>query len=249
MVSSAPFDFVTEIAEHSAGLADAAEGNLDADVVGCPGWTVADLVHHLTTTHWFWATIVEELLDQPPDESRRPPRAQRSQLIADCRLQAARLARVLRAADAGTAVYTWAPAQRDVAFVSRHQVQEAAIHHWDAVHARGGVLEIAAPVAADSIEEFLTFSVSSDRDPADPPRPAMAGALVLQCSDSERSWTVHDSETPGNVAFEPGAAPGSPAITASASDLLLWLYRRLPLDTGEVPEQLAARFRALCFTD
>ena len=48
------------IAEHSRGFAEAAGGNLDAEVEFCPGWTVRDVVHHLTRVQWFWATLVEE---------------------------------------------------------------------------------------------------------------------------------------------------------------------------------------------
>ena len=36
------------VAEHSRGFAEAASGNFDARVEFCPGWTVRDVVHHLT---------------------------------------------------------------------------------------------------------------------------------------------------------------------------------------------------------
>ncbi len=41
------FDPFDSIATDSAGLADAAAGNLTAAVAQCPGWSVADLVRHL----------------------------------------------------------------------------------------------------------------------------------------------------------------------------------------------------------
>ncbi|MHB8323142.1 MAG: maleylpyruvate isomerase family mycothiol-dependent enzyme [Candidatus Dormibacteria bacterium] len=243
------FDYVDAIAQHSDGLATAARDNLDADVEGCPGWTVADLVHHLTTTHWFWATIVEERLSAQPDEVRRPAVASREHLIASFQAGAERLTRVLRGADGRDRVYTWTPKQQDVAFVTRHQVQEAAIHHWDAVRAAGGTLAIETPVAVDSITEFLTFSVSSDADPADPPRPALDGRFTMRCSDSNASWTVGDGQTPGTVTYELDPNPDVPAITATASELLLWLYHRVDLNTASVPSDLIERFQALCFTD
>ena len=243
------FDFVAAIAEHSAGFAAAADGNLDAEVEHCPGWTVADLVGHLTEVHWFWGTIVEERLEAPPEEARRPPTASRDRLIETFRTGAERLVTVLRGANGEDHVWTWAPAQQNVAFVTRHQVQEAALHHWDSVHAMGGTLAIAAPVAADSIAEFLTFSVSSEDDPAEPARPALNGAFALQCSDADAAWTIGDAGLPGTIRHDPGAEPGIPTITATASDLILWLYRRIDLEAGPVPPDLLARFRALCFTD
>jgi uncharacterized protein (TIGR03083 family) len=248
-MSAAALDYTAAIAEHSAGFADVASGNLDADVRHCPGWKVADLVDHLTEVHWFWATIAGERLSEPPDESRRPPKASREQLIETFRAGAGHLVSVLAAANGEDKAWTWAPAQQDIAFITRHQVQEAAVHHWDAVDSAGGTLAIAAPVAVDSIDEFLTFSVSSDADPAEPARPALAGQFALRCTDTDAAWTISDGAVPGTIRFDEGAGPAVPAIAATASDLLLWLYGRVILDTAPVPQDLLARFRALCFTD
>ncbi len=237
------------IARHSNGFVEAAEGHLDARVEHCPQWTVADLVWHLTSVHWFWATIVEERLDAPADESRRPARPDDDGLLDAFGNGARHLVDVLAAASPSTHVWTWAPSQQDVAFVTRHQVQEAAVHHWDARHASGGELAIEPPVAADAVDEFLTFSVSSDADPADPPRPALDGGFVLRCSDVAATWTLTDGDAPGTVTSTTGATAGLPELTASASDLLLWLYGRVALDPGAVPAELLERFRALTFTD
>jgi uncharacterized protein (TIGR03083 family) len=242
------FDFVEAIAVHSAGFAAAAEGNLDADVEHCPGWTVANLVEHMTEVQWFWATVAEERLSAPPEEARRPANAARDQLIERFRAGAEHLVNVLRAADGKDSVYTWAPGQKDIDFITRHQVQEAAVHHWDAVHATGGALAIQAPVAIDSISEFLTFSVSSEKDPAEPARPALNGAFGLRCTDADASWTIRDAGIPGTVSYEP-VADSEAAVTATASDLLLWLYGRVDLDPTPVRADVIERFRALCFTD
>jgi len=251
-----PVDHLAAIAEHSAGLADAARCNLDTDVEHCPGWTVADLVAHLTEVHWQWASIAERRLQTPPPAEGRPERVGDDRLVETFEAGARRLVDVLRAADPADQVWTWAPAQQDVAFIVRHQVQEAAVHHWDAVHAAGGSLEIPGPVAADSVDEFLTFSVSSDADPADPARPPLDGSFVLACSDVAAAWLVGDGRGPGTVAVARSGPPpsaagdtGAAVVTATASDLLLWLYGRVGLDAGLAPEDVLQRFRALCFTD
>jgi uncharacterized protein (TIGR03083 family) len=241
------FDPLRAISDHSSGLATAAAGYLGELVEGCPGWRVADLVRHLTEVHWFWATIVEELLQEPPPESRRPAPAPDGQLLDVFRVGADRLVSVLAAADPKAPCWTWAPAQQDVAFVVRHQVQEAAVHYWDAARAAGAEASIDPPVAADAVEEFLTFSVSSEADPADPPRPALGGRLVLSCSDWDAAWTVQDGAVPGTLVHLRGAGAGAPVLRARASDLLIWLYRRVELP---VPDRgLASRLRGLCFTD
>jgi uncharacterized protein (TIGR03083 family) len=248
-VSETASDFTEAIASHSAGFASAADGNLDASVEHCPGWSVADLVRHLTDVHWFWATIAEERLAEPPGDDRRPAEAPRAQLIEAFQAGADRLVRVLRAANGQDKVWTWAPAQQDIAFITRHQVQEAAVHHWDAVHASGGQMTIEAPVAADSVSEFLTFSVSSEADPAEPPWPPLNGSFALRCTDTDAAWTISDGSHPGTVQYRPGASAGVPAVAATASDLLLWLYSRVALDPAAVPAGLVERFRGLCFTD
>lgn len=238
------------IARHSDGFAAAAAADLDAVVEHCPGWRIADLVDHLTEVHWFWATIVERQLSEPPEESLRPPRAEPGELIARFRERARHLVAVLRAADHDASVWTWAPTRHDVAFVARHQVQEAAVHHFDAAHAVGRSVDIEPGVAADAVEEFLTFSVSSSDDPAQPTRPSLAGRFALRCSDAPGAeWTILDDAEPGTIRFEPGVGQGLPVITAPASDLLLWLYNRVELDPDHVDAALLGRFRALCFTD
>jgi uncharacterized protein (TIGR03083 family) len=256
-------DCLAAIEQHSAGLAEAARGNLDARVEHCPEWDVADLVWHVTGVQWFWATIAGERLAAPPDESRRPARPPRERLVERFEDGARRLVDVLRGADQHAACWTWAP-QQDVAFVTRHQVQEAAVHHWDAVHATGGELLIDDHVALDAVEEFLTFSVSSDADPADPPRPPLAGAIWLCPCETVRSdgppWLVTDGATPGTLAWQrvPEGADvselvprGTPLVGGHVApdDVLLWLYGRLPLP-GRVSGDLSVldRFRALTFT-
>ncbi len=243
------YDMLDAITRHSEGFAGAAEGNLGAAVEHCPGWSVADLVGHLTGVHWFWATIVDEQLGAPPDESRRPARVPEDALVDVFRVGARRLVDVLSGASPAAHVWTWAPARHDVAFVTRHQVQEAAVHHWDARHAAGGDLEIEPPVAADAVDEFLTFSVSSDTDPADPPRSALDGSFVIRCTDVDEAWTLTDGAARGTVAATRGVSPGMPELAARGSDVLLWLYGRVPLVGGSVPEDVLARFRALTFTD
>jgi uncharacterized protein (TIGR03083 family) len=254
---AAGFDPLAEIAGHSAGLARAAEANLDAPVEHCPGWTVADLVWHVSEVHWFWAKMVAELLPAPPEDEQGPDRPPPDQLISRFTAGAEHLVRVLAAADPAAHCWTWAPTQQNAGFVLRHQVQEAAVHHWDAEHAAGRQLALGTAMSVDAIDEFLTFSLCTVHDQPEVPRPSLDGALVLSAADAGLEWTVVDDSAPGTVRFSAGAAdPGLPRVTGSASDLLLWLYGRaaLPVTAGRPADQQAAellvsRFRALAFTD
>jgi uncharacterized protein (TIGR03083 family) len=242
------FDCIATITEHSAGFAEATRDNLDARVEHCPDWSVADLVWHLSEVHWFWSTIVAETLSEPPDEGRRPPRPDDAGLVDTFKAGAVSLVEALRSADQTAPCWTWAGWQQDVAFVTRHQVQEAAVHHWDAVNAAGGSLTIEPDVAADSIDEFLHFSVASDDDPDEPTTPPLDGTLSIRATDTGDAWTLTDGK-PGTAHVTRGTTDGVPVIEATAADLLLWLYNRTDIDTSAVPDDLLARFRAICFTD
>lgn len=243
------FEQIAAITEHSAGFADATRGNLAAGVEHCPGWTVADLVHHLTEVHWSWATIVEELLDAPPDVARRPQRVHDDALVDVFTSGALRLVAVLRSADQSAGCWTWAGWQQDVAFVTRHQVQEAAVHHWDAVNAAAGTWRIESAVAADCVEEFLHFSVASEDDPDEPTKSPLDGTLALRALDTGDAWTLTDGRRPGTVRVVSGVVDGAPVLEAEAAELLLWLYDRVPLDTSALPMGVVERFRGICLTD
>src|SRR3954451_5142038 len=236
------FDCIAAITEHSAGFAEATRPHLAAKVEHCPGWSVADLVWHLTEVHWFWGTIVEERLAAPPEDSRRPPRPADEDLVDGFVRGAARLVQVLRQADQSASCWTWARQQQDVAFITRHQVQEAAVHHWDAVHAAGGDLLIEPGVAADSVDEFLTFSLPTEEDLEEAPSQPLGGTFVLRAVDTGDAWTVSDGDTPGTMRVSRGTTD-APVLEGTASDLILWLYSRKDLEGGTVPADLLTRFR------
>ena len=234
--AAASLDPTTQIEADSAGLAGAATGILDVPVEYCPGWTVADLVWHVRGVHHFWAEIVAGGRADP-SEVKRFERPGDAQLIGDFRDGAQRLVSVLRAADPAAPVWTWAP-QHDAGFVVRHQVQETAVHRWDAEHAARNTFSIDLPTAVDSIEEFLTFSTDvSDATP-------LGAALLLDATDADAAWIVDDGPNQ-TVRWSRGQAESAGAeLHGSASDLLLWLYGRAEPDamvTGDT--SVLGRFR------
>ena len=236
------------ITRYSREFATAVRGNLSARVEHCPDWSVADLVRHLTEVHWFWGTIAEGTLSEPPDESLRPTHADDDGLVAAFEAGAARLVDVLAAADQSAPCWTWFPGQQDVAFITRHQVQEAAVHAWDAVNAAGRPLAIDPTVAADAVDEFLTTSLADESDAAEGDLVPLDGTFVLRATDTGDAWTVGDGSVPGAMTMTRGGTAGAPLLEAPAPDLLLWLYSRTDVD-GDVPADLLVRFRGLSSTD
>lgn len=238
----------TAIATHADALAREVDGHLDAPVASCPGWDVAELLAHLINVHWFWTRIVEERLTERYEGERPAPPA-REDLVETFRRGAHRMVSVLADADPATPVWTWAPSNQTVGFVSRHQVQEMVVHHADGASAVGVTVAVEPLVALDCVDEFLTYSLSSPEDPKDP-RPAPLGSpLVLRATDGDGAWTLRDAPTSGLLLVERGVEAGAPTVAAPASDLLLWLYRRIELEAPGVEADLVARFRDLTYTD
>jgi uncharacterized protein (TIGR03083 family) len=216
-------DPIAAIRSESAAFYDtAATADPDARVPSCPEWSVRDLVLHLVQVHYFWALVVENAITdleefgklthpEPPDDY--------GELVALGREMAARLTDALASADPSTKVWSWADAD-DVAFVTRHQVQEAAIHRWDLENAVGAASPIEAEIAEDSIDEFLRISLPS-RDEWKPP----ADSIHVHCADTGSDWFIEPS---GNIEARGGSADVT--LSATASDLLLAFYRRIELD-------------------
>jgi len=216
-----PIDRAVEtIRNHGLALADAADGNFTASMDCCPGWNVADLVWHIRRVHYFWGSMVEGLLDDPDrvPEIERPTDEDR--LLADYRTGVVRMAEILNNADQTARIWTWSH-QKDVAFVTRHQVQETAVHHWDAETAAGKRIQIEPDVAADSVDEFLEHSTPGRFPDVEP----LSGSVHLHASDTEGEWVIKEDED-RKLSIVRGHGHSDVALSATASDLLLILYRR-----------------------
>lgn len=207
----------------------------DADpslgVPSCPGWSIADLVWHLGEVHWFWTAIIVARAESPDAvEGEKPSRPSAfDDLLLWGQAQADHMLDVLTSSPDDLSVWTWALEESDhtVGFIRRHQVQEAAVHRWDLQNAARPTRPdpVEPEVASDSIDEMLAVSLPwSVR--ADKP---ILGTVHLHCTDTEGEWFVHAD---GRV--EAIHAKGDVAMRGAASDLLLALYKRLPLSDVEL---------------
>jgi uncharacterized protein (TIGR03083 family) len=220
-------DLLDLVEDRSAALLESVAGcpDLDVRVPTCPDWSVRDLVKHLTEVHRFWAAAVAA----GPSERPPTPASADDSLSADLLTRSAaatqELVTALRAAGPAMGCWTWW-ADCDVPMTSgavgRHQVQEAAVHAFDAQLAAGIPQPVPAIVALDGIAEFIDISYGTAG-----PWPYEPARIGLHADEGE-SWLL-DLKAPGSSVLD-GQRETVADLHGSASNLLLTLHGRLPLD-------------------
>jgi uncharacterized protein (TIGR03083 family) len=232
-------EFLAALDRDSAAFLDAcAVAGLTAPVPGCPGWTVTDLLWHLTEVHDFWRTIVAERRTTW-EGYEQPPRPSDEGLAAMYRQGRIELLKTLGEVDPATSTWTWS-SDKTAGFVIRRMAHETAVHLWDASDSAGMTNPIEPTLASDGIDEFLAYFIDDVAEGAAP----VGGSVHLHCGDVPGEWTVRESGDGFVVARE--HSKGDCAIRGSASDILLALWRRQPLSTCDIvgDAEVAARFIA-----
>jgi uncharacterized protein (TIGR03083 family) len=237
-----------EIAEHIAAInrdgdllaAAAQQAGLDAEVPSCQPWQVRDLLRHLGYVHRWAASYVA---DQRTD---RVPRLTEAELLAagpaDTDLiswfQAgcAALVSTLRAADPEVKCWTFLDAPSPVAFWTRRQAHETAIHRVDAELAAGQLSSIPVGFAADGIDELLMgFFGRNTAEMTDAQRSAARRSVQVRTTDTHGQWLV-DLTDDGRLATSVQRARGRADCTVEgpAEWLYLLLWNRVEPDAAGI---------------
>jgi uncharacterized protein (TIGR03083 family) len=233
----------------AAALAAAARRGLAAPVPSCPGWTVATLLTHLTGIYAHRIKLVRvrarenvvqayEDLDLPAeyqdwfdaqgeDLSTMPPG-----LLALFERTAAELEAVLWSVEPEEPVWTWWPADQTAGFWQRRMAHETAVHRWDAQLAHGDPQPIESELARDGIDEVLDVMVPMRRAWAETPRTGTGEAYHFHRTDGPGEWLVRFE--PDRVVVTREHARGDVAVRGTASDLLLFLWQRIPAERLKV---------------
>jgi uncharacterized protein (TIGR03083 family) len=227
----------------------AAAPSLDVRVPTCPDWTLADLVQHLGEGRHRWAaTVAAGPADAPPDRSAwntsAAPR-DRAELLAWLAEATRRLSGVLREAGPDRGCWTWwdtSQSPQTSGAVARHQLQEVAVHTYDAQLAVGAAQPLPAAVALDGVDEFLHTCVAVAG-----PWPHDPAAIDYRVTGGP-SWRVRLDGAGARVDRLPAPADVPADVTgeATASGLVLTFYGRSPIDAlkldgdPRIIDQLAA---------
>jgi len=232
-------DLLRLIDERSAAFraAVASAPSLDVPVPTCPGWTLFDLVQHLGEGRRKWAAIVAAgPAAAPPAKSAWESAApqEREALLAWLAASTQQLLDALREAGPDRGCWTWwgtSQAPQTCGAAARHQLQEMAVHTYDAQLTLGAPQPLPDEVALDGVEEFqFTCCATTAAWPHEP-------AVVDYHATEGRSWRLHLSGEGAWTARLPAAAAGDDLEAAdasargTASELVLAFYNRIPLDS------------------
>ncbi|HUI47105.1 MAG TPA: maleylpyruvate isomerase family mycothiol-dependent enzyme [Acidimicrobiia bacterium] len=235
-------EYVDAIRRDGADLAVAAEqAGVGTVVPSCPLWTIADLLGHLGRIHrWVASLLAERAAERGAhwSESEPPPVGERIEWFA---AGVPMLADALTDAGPDVEMWTWT-SDRSSGFWARRQANETAVHRYDAQLAARAPQPVAHDLSVDGIDELfelVPFWPRADRVRGD------GETLHFHCTDGTGEWLARLERDGLTVTRE--HAKGDVAARGTASDLLLFLYGRIPADRLEVfgDASLLARWREL----
>ena len=231
-------DVLRLIDERSAAFraAVASAPSLDVPVPTCPEWTLFDLVRHLGEGHRKWAATVAAGPAAAPPASPVPSSREREDLLAWSAASTRQLLDALREAGPNRGCWTWwgaSESPQTSGAVARHQLQEVAVHTYDAQVTLGAPQPLQGDVALDGVDEFLTTCCATTS--AWPHEPAAVDYHATE-GRSWRLWLSADGArterlpAPGTAAGE-HPDPAGAAAQGTASELVLAFYGRIPVDS------------------
>jgi uncharacterized protein (TIGR03083 family) len=213
---------IDAVEAHGLRLADAADkAGMDAEVLTCPGWRVRDLLGHLGGVHR-WAAGNISRSEMSDEDTRAAFIAPGDDGLLEWYRDSHRgLVETLRATEPATVAYTFLPAPSALAFWSRRQAHETAIHRVDAESASGEVTPFDTAFAADGLAELIEGFIGrrGGRLRADPPV-----SLAVAATDADAAWTVRIG--PDGRVVERGAGPADATVRGTANDLYVLLWNR-----------------------
>ncbi|BBH69648.1 hypothetical protein ACTI_63330 [Actinoplanes sp. OR16] len=220
------------IDDRSAAFHAAVTGatDLGVPVPSCPGWTLLDLAQHVGNGRRKWAAIVAAgPASAPPQPSAWESTPDDLPTWLTASFDRLRDALVTAGPDAGTWGW-WGDSQSPltVGTVARRQLQEMAVHTYDAQLALGAPQPLPAAIAVEGVDEFLhtCFSTGSPW-PHDP-------ATVVYHAAEGRDWRLTLSAAGARVERLESPEKADATMTATASEIQLIVHGRVPVDVASV---------------
>ncbi len=234
-------DYLLSLKTNSERLADACAMNPALPVQACPGWNAGNLAVHLWGVYaWVVGILETAAIDYERDvrQVRQRVNEERETLWADpqyatssaaidrLRTTSDQLRTLLTEKPPDTRIWTWWQPDQTVGFWQRRMAQETAVHRWDAEASQGIERPIDAELAADGIDEALSIHLPSEYEEAAPN--GKGESYHFHCTDVDGEWLVRFE--PDEILITREHGKGDLAFTGTASDLLLFVWRRVGED-------------------
>ncbi|MFI0513221.1 maleylpyruvate isomerase N-terminal domain-containing protein [Streptomyces sp. WSLK1-5] len=216
--------------------------SLDVQVPTCPEWTLFDLVQHIGEGRRSWAATIAAGPDaQAKSVAEDAPTAPREREAMSAWLAAStqELLDALREAGPDRGCWTWWGASQSpqtCGAVARHQLQQMAVHTYDAQVTAGAPQPLPTEVALDGVEEFLFTCVATTS--AWPHKPT---AFDFHATEGH-SWRLTVDGEGARSARIPtptdadGESPDGAGVSVhgTASELVLFVYDRIAADSVRI---------------
>ncbi|MCX5156988.1 MULTISPECIES: maleylpyruvate isomerase family mycothiol-dependent enzyme [unclassified Streptomyces] len=219
--------------------------SLDVQVPTCPEWTLFDLAQHIGEGRRDWAATVAAGPAPAKSAAEGAPAAprEREALLAWLAESTEQLVDALRKAGPDRGCWSWwetLQSPHTSGAVARHQLQQMAVHTYDAQITVGAPQPLPTEVALDGVDEFLSTCVATTS-----PWPHKPAAIDFHASEG-RSWRLSLSADgarttrlpgPGTVpATAAGQDPDAADVSArgTANELVLILHNRIPFNSVEL---------------
>lgn len=194
-------------------------------------WTTNELAAHLGAVHrWAAANVITG--KRNPRDNVPSIEVSAVEWYSESRTE---LLRVLHDVPADTPCYTLSRANRSAGFWHRRQLFETLVHLWDLRSAADASApapdEVPPSVHADGVAEL--FDVFLPRAGVLAP---LGGTIELVATDTGDRWTF------GNDWQRDGGEEPTATVTATAGELLLWVWNRGPALPFSGDEALVERF-------
>jgi uncharacterized protein (TIGR03083 family) len=215
------------------------DADLTVPVPSCPGWNVSQLLCHIDGGHrWAREIVATRAAEPPSDVALRDLSActdvDGAELVASLSEGAAALAQTL--AQAGPDAQMWCPvADGGAAFYARRFAYETAMHRADAALALGQPFAMEADVAADAIDEWMELGCLPFHFEVHPwMRELLAPGrtIGLHATDTDADWLL--DLTGDVIGWRRAVEPAAASVSGPATDLLLTIYRRIPVSGQDV---------------
>jgi uncharacterized protein (TIGR03083 family) len=251
-----PYDALDVLQTNGVAFIDlVSSADPDLMISACPGWRVSDLANHQAEVWNFWAHIVADGITERTAlrAIQTPARVDGPELVDWLAATHNALFSALVDAPLDQPAWTWTGATLDAAWVRRRMALESAMHRHDLASTVRVPYDVPTVVAADGIDEFLTYFCGRERREGEM---KVGGTVHLHCTDMPEGqqdrgeWYISNVKEP-SCTFTREHRKGDAAVRGPAQSLWLWLWRRDKRgdDSIEVigKEEVARRFRA--YTD